>query len=295
MPVSAARLLVLLALSLACWSHPLLAQSAPDVELSKLTLANFFTDGWDQAWSKRPNPGGAPDLALLRVQTNFLARDFRLDFFSQQALNSTKTQTINLFDGSFSYSLNRRFMIQATSYYEWLNSRVANDVEAPSEALGGRLQLIDVPGTSYALNLKFISPTKTLGNDLTTATYSLAGWEDLTPYGLKKVGLYFDLAGDNYVGPHVIGAKETDTAYDVSLAKTWTEPASALQNLTTFVEIFGTTDLGGSYSGKTVVTLTPGFRTSLGHSQILMAGVDLPVSHPRPYNWALRVTYIITF
>jgi len=278
-------------------SHMTHAQSAPTPgpNLSNLTLSNFFTDGWTDAYAKRSNPDGAPDMALLRVSTNFLEREFRLDFLSEQNVNSAKNRTINLADGLIAYGLDRRFMVSVTSNYEWINSRVNNDLSESNIALGSRLQLIDIPGTSLAFNLKATSPAKTLGNDFTTVAYSLAGWQDLTPYGLKKVGLYYSVQGNNYVGPHAIGSKSIDTNYDVSLAKTWTQPDAALQNFTTFAELYSMTDLSGATSGKTVVMLTPGIRSGIGLHQVLMAGVDLPVSHPRPYNWALRVTYIINF
>jgi hypothetical protein len=291
---AAAKVAAILCLILSS-GHPAHAQNTSADNPSDLTLANFFTEGWDQAYDKRSNPDGAPDMALLRVQTNFLEREFRMDFLSEQGVNSTKNQTINLLDGLIAYGLDRRFMVSVTSNYEWIDSRVNNDLDASSVALGGRLQLIDIPGSSYAFNVKVTSPAKTLGNDFTTATYSLAGWEDLTRYGLKKVGLYFDVGADNYIGPHSIGNKTTDGIYDVSLAKTWTQPTSSLQNFTTFAEVFGQTNLSGDESGQTVVTVTPGIRTGIGLHQVLMAGVDLPVSHPRPYNWALRITYIINF
>ncbi len=294
-PATVAKVASVLVLVLAA-TRPVHAQSAPAASLSNLTLSNFFSEGWDQPDVKRPNPGGAPDMALLRVQTNFLEQEFRTDFYSQQDLNSAKNRTINFADALIAYGINRRFMVSVTSNYEWLNSRIPNnDTDAASVAIAGRFQLIDIPGSSYALNVKVTSPAKDIGNDLSTVTYSLAGWEDLTPYGLSRMGLYFDVLGDNYVGPHTIGAKTTDTAYDVSLAKTWTEPNGTLQNFTTFLELYGTTNLSGGESGQTVVTLTPGIRTGIGHNQVLMFGVDLPVSHPRPYNWTPRLTYIINF
>jgi hypothetical protein len=280
--------------------NPVMAQSAPaptpaPAPLSNLTLDNFFTQGWSDAYAKRSDPNGAPDMALLRVQTNFLEREFRVDFASQQNVNSTKFRTIDSADALIAYGLDRRFMLSVTSNYQWDNSRVNNDTDSSSVALGGRLQLIDVPGSSYALNLKVTSPAKEIANDLTTVTYSLAGWQDLTPYGLSRVGLYFDILGDNYVGPRPIGTTATDTAYDISLAKTWTPPDAALQNFTTFAELFGQTNLDGTFSGKTAITLTPGIRTGIGLNQVLMVGVDLPLSHPHANDWALRITYIINF
>jgi hypothetical protein len=270
-------------------------QPSSPQNLSDLTLANFFTEGWSDDYAKRSDPNGAPDMALLRVQTNFLEREFRADFFSEQGVNSTKNETVNVLDGLIAYGLDRRLMLSVTSNFEWIGSRVNNDLDESNDAVAARIQLIDVPGSSYAFNVKVTSPAKTLGNDLTTATYALAGWQDLTKYGLSRVGLYYDVALDSFIGPHTPGAKTTDVAYDVSLAKTWTAPDAALQNFTTFGELFDTTDTSGSFSGRNVMTFTPGIRTGIGHHQVLMAGVDLPVTHPRPYNWALRVTYIINF
>ncbi len=59
----------------ACIVGPPLAIRAPvrAVETtSDLTLWNLFSAGLTEPWSKRPHEGRAPDIALLRVQTNFL-------------------------------------------------------------------------------------------------------------------------------------------------------------------------------------------------------------------------------
>ncbi len=49
-------------------------QEHVDTEPSELTLLNFFSEGWDQDWVKRSRHGRTPDMALLRVTTNFLER-----------------------------------------------------------------------------------------------------------------------------------------------------------------------------------------------------------------------------
>ena len=68
-----------------------------------------------------------------------------------------------------------------------------------------------------------------------------------------------------------------------------------LGNFTTFVEGYGVTSLDGSAKGATAITVTPGIRTTLGHGNVLMAGVDIPVSNPRPESAIYRLTYIINF
>ena len=66
------------------------AQSPTPGQPSNLTFSNFFTEGWNQEWTKRVTPGGAPDMALLHVQTNFLEREFRTDFYNQQNLGQRR-------------------------------------------------------------------------------------------------------------------------------------------------------------------------------------------------------------
>src|SRR5262245_24822196 len=91
-------------LAIGCFTGPLFGQQATDrpefavdqaistgtaagyeVDFEKdsrvdLTLGNFFTVGWNEDFTRRSSEGRAPDLALLRVQTNFMEREFRLNF-----------------------------------------------------------------------------------------------------------------------------------------------------------------------------------------------------------------------
>src|SRR5262245_25213269 len=93
-------------------------ESAP--EPSELTLMNFFTEGWDQDWVKRSRRGRAPDMALLRVTTNFLERELRLDYtYTRQVKNSKKVDHSQFLNGLIAYGLNRRLMIEIISNYQW--------------------------------------------------------------------------------------------------------------------------------------------------------------------------------
>lgn len=164
----------------------------------------------------------------------------------------------------------------------------------------GRLQLVDVPGASYAYNFRVSSPNSGIGNRQTTFTNTLAGWHDLTGLGLKKVGFYYSLQDNAYSGPAKVGTKTNDFAYAGALAKTWTDPhVPLLGSFTTFIEGYGTIDLDGNAHSKTF-NITPGIHTklghdSLGHEHVLMAGVDLPVGNPYPFNATYRVTYVFDF
>ena len=263
---------------------------------SNLALGNFFTEGWNQAYSHRADPDAAPDMALLRVQTNFLEREFRFDFSSQRNIHGPTKKDIDVLDGLVAYSFNRRFMLEAVSSYEWDDYRVGNDMSGAGGAIVARFQLVDIPGSSYALTARASVPDTGIGQEQTTVSFALAGWQDLTRLGLARTGLYFHAQEETYAGPGDAGEKRNDITYAISLAKTWTRPdMPILGNFTTFVEGYGTTNLDGDEKGVTTVTVTPGIRTTLGHGNVLMAGVDIPVSNPHPYGVMYRLTYIINF
>ena len=280
-------------------SMPLAKSHAP-AQLSNLTLANFFTEGWDQEWDKRATPGGAPDMSLLHVQTNFLEREFRSDFYNQQNVSTNKTGHTSFLDGLIAYGLNRRVMLEVVSNYQWNSARSGVDSTGAGGAFVGRVQLVDVPGFSSAYNFRVSEPNAGIGVKQTTVSNALAGWNDLTGLGLKRVGLYYSLQENTYVGAAKVGSKANDISYAAALAKTWTDPLVPLVgNFTTFVETYGSADLDGTANSRTLI-VTPGIHTklghdSLGHEHVLMAGVDLPIVNPYPFNVTYRVTYVFDF
>jgi hypothetical protein len=264
-------------------------------EPSNLTLSNFFTEGWTDAYDKRVTPGGAPDMALLHVTTNFLEEEFRTDYYSQHNMAGDGTKNVQFVDWLIAYSLNRRFMIEALGDYEWKNSRVGDDVAGGGAAAVARLQLVDVPGASYDFNFRVTTPNDGIKVKQTTLSPALAGWNDLTSLGLKKVGLYYSIQDDTYAGPAAPGSKHNDLAYAISLAKTWTEPTTRFfGNFTTFAEFYGTTTLDGD-DQNTELNFTPGVRFLIFPRNVLMAGVDLPLTHPHDFANTWRVTYIFNF
>lgn len=118
----------------------------------------------------------------------------------------------------------------------------------------------------------------------------------MTRFGLKRVGLYYSLQEDTYTGP-ANGSKRNDLAYDVSVAKTWTDRDKG--NFTTFVELYATTNLDGPENERglhyTEVNVTPAIHYNLSRNNVLMFGVDLPVSNPHDFTKTYRLTYIYDF
>jgi hypothetical protein len=271
-------------------------QTAAPGQPSDLTLANFFTEGWDDAWTHRATPDGAPDMSLLHVTTNFLEREERTDFYSQHDVSGAGTRSLDYLDSLIAYGLNRRIMFEALGAYQWNTARSGRERNGLGGAFVTRIQLIDVPGASYAFNFRVSAPNAGIKSPQTTYSPSLAGWQDLSRYGLSRVGLYYSITDNSYVGPPDSNNRRNALGYAVALAKTWTQPTEPLiGNFTTFVEFYGETPLDGAESGNTAIDVTPGIRFNLGHGNIFMAGVDLPVTTPHNFDSTYRLTYIINF
>jgi hypothetical protein len=271
-----------------------------------LTLWNFFTAGWDEEFTRRSSEGRAPDLALLRVQTNFMEREVRINYFFQDNIHSTKRQNIHNLDYLIAYGFNRRFMLEVLGNYEWVEGRGKTlDVSGSAPQLVGRVQLISTSESSYSFNFRVVSPNTGIGEHQTTFSYGFAGFEDLTErLGLYRVGLYTSVLFDTLDGGHDLGARQNDVQYDITLAKTLTPPDTPLVgNFTLFVENFAQTDLDGDHAGRTVATITPGVRFNLGKlpgikfglDNWLIGGVDIPVAGPKPWDATYRFTYIKNF
>ncbi len=173
-----------------------------------LTLANFFTAGWDEDFTRRSSEDRAPDLALLRVQTNFMEREVRVNYFHESNVNSAKTANIDSMDAFIAYAFNRRFMVEVLGNEQWIDGRGKNaDTSGPAERLVGRVQLISTAESSYSFNFQAIIPDPGLGQHQTTLSYGGAGFEDLTHrLGLYRVGLYYSVLFDSLAGPHAVGA-----------------------------------------------------------------------------------------
>lgn len=267
----------------------------PAPTLSSLSLASFFSEGWDQPWSKWPRGEGTPDMSLLRVQTNFLVQLIRFDTTLEGGRTSPAFSQGELVTPTVEYALNRRFMPGFYLNHQWLHGRNGPDNDGSAGGVFGRFQLIENERSSLALNLKMALPDHDLGETLTTWSYALAGWRDLAPLGLGRTGLYYSVQHEMTGGPRGPGTAHNDVACDLSLATTWSSPHATLENFTTFVEAYAKTLLDGGHSGRATTSISPGFRFTLARKHIFMFGVDLPVGGQKPYDETWRFTYIMNF
>jgi hypothetical protein len=265
-------------------------------DLKDLTFLNFFTEGWADPWVHRHRK--TRDMALLRVTTNFLEREFRLDYAGTRHIDGNpRVERTDLLNGLIAYGLNRRIMIEVIANYQWNHHESMPMVDGPGAAFLARFQLVETEVSSFSAQMRVSAPNKAIGQTGTTFSPTLAGWYDLDALlGLPEVGVYYSLTWNNVSGPHTLGAKTNDLGYAFSLAKTWTDAGTpVLGSFTTFLELFVTTDLDGPRGGASAASLTPGVRFWFLPEHSLTLGVDFPVSYPHPYSEVFRITYILNF
>jgi hypothetical protein len=266
-------------------------------ELSDLGILNFFSEGWNEKWVHRHRY--TPDMALLKVTTNFLEQEFRLDYANTQIANNATLVASDFLNGLIAYALNRRFMLEIIANYQWNIKKSGS----PANGAGGgflvRFQLVDNPTQSYDFQVRVSPPNRPIGQTQTSMQYSLSGWQDMHALipALGRFGLYYSFTYENLLGPlPKAGARSNDISYDISLAETWTSSETpVVGNFTTFVEFFGTTDLDGTSTTPTVISVTPGIRFWFVPKNSLTFGVELPLVSTPPFNIIYRLTYILNF
>ena len=142
-----------------------------------LYLLDLFSTGWDEDFTRRDSEDRAPDLALLRVQTNFMEREVRVNYFYENNIHTKTQKNLNDVDYFIAYAFNRRFMLEVLGNDQWVDGRKVPDSSGPSARFVGRLQLISTPESSYTFNFQTIAPDNGIGQHTTTLSYGLAGFE----------------------------------------------------------------------------------------------------------------------
>jgi hypothetical protein len=272
--------------------HPAHPAQMPD-----LGLLDFFTTGWDQPWEHR-HDRYTPDMALLRVTTNALEKELRLDYTHTDVRANPKLESSQFGNALIAYAINRRLMVEVISNAQW--NKDYQQTTTSGSGGGGlvRLMLADTQTSCTSFQFRVTEPNKGLGQTQTTLSYVVASWQDLHAWlpGLGKVGLYESIQYDKLEGPAKAGAKSKGMSADISLAKTWTEASDGpFGKFTTFGEFFATRDLDGPAEGQTVASFTPGIRSWFSKNNSLSLGMDLPLGHRANFYRVLRLTYIFNF
>ncbi|HET8723843.1 MAG TPA: hypothetical protein VFM53_06515, partial [Anaeromyxobacteraceae bacterium] len=159
-------------------------------EPADLGILDFFTNGWSQDWVHRHR--GTRNMALLKVTTNFLERELRVDYAFTSPLDSRYTGQ-SFLNSLVAYAVNRRLMLEVIASYQWNVSDGVVATNGPGAAALLRFQLVDTATASYSAQIRVSAPNKGIGQTQTTIGYYLAGWQDVREWlpALGRVGLYY--------------------------------------------------------------------------------------------------------
>ena len=289
----------------ACVSLPSLAgqpsgsmvEAAPTSTVSDLTLDNFFTEGWDQRFVKRERADGTQDLYLFGVLNAFVEQNARANFSSFSYHNSPAFRSDTLTGVGLSVAMNQRLMLGLSASYQWIDARPGfRSLGGFSEELVAWLQLVSTEHADYAFSFGAQGPNDGIRDPRSHLYFGLSGWNDLTPLGLPKTGLYYSVDEAALAGPALRSGLRNELIYSVALAHAWELPALALvKSFSTFLTASATSALDGTAPNRTNASLTPGLHFDLAGHQELILGVQLPVTSPRGYEANYRLTYIYNF
>ncbi len=263
--------------------RPIVGNFAAERHRKDLAFRNFFSYGWDVAWTEpEEGPDDAPRFRLMRIQRAFWEREIRIVSPFAFGTDGGTADELEV-EMEIELPVNRRFLIELEPAVKGVGlygspwSFAAGDLLVIPQVM-----LYETKGVSFSSGLSVRVPTgsQSVGAGRTGLTPYLAGWTDL---GQRMslhafLGAEFPMAGYGPDRPNAI------FQYAVAMAKTVTPKNTPwFGNLTFFAELNGTSESGGP-SPSTTVTLLPGARWLVFKDFWLAAGYELPLTAARQFD-----------
>jgi len=244
-----------------------------------LSLGTFFTEGWDEPWASPPaGPGGAPRQGWLNTFNGVFYR-LAIGTYGYSHGDNGEQHT-----GTFTAFLpfNRRFELQA----DLPGVSKGDSLGAGDDVFWTRFLLSESESLTQSFNVGFRTPTgdTDIGNGVAAVVpqyeFWSNPWEGLVvrggvgasaPYGhqsIREVNARTLFLGDLGLGYYF-------TPHDM------TPIGDLVWHVTTNLN-HAMDDRGPN---TTTVTFTPGFRTHVGCNWYVLGGVEVPATHPEPFDY----------
>ena len=251
-----------------------------------LSAGSFFTEGWNRPWaSPPPGEGGAPRQGWLNAQDGVFYRlgiatgSFASDFRDNGDQYTGGLTLYTPFDARFEVRLDIPFVVSSREAVgSGYHTHFGDFQIAP------RFLISESTNFTQSFEVTFRTPTgsEQNGNDLSAGTPTWQFWWNPWSKFVLRGGLGFSIPfsdrstiSDAFIGN--LAAGYYFTPHDFTPLGDLVLYLSA--NLSQPID-----DQGGS-SGDTVFTLTPGFRTHLGKDWYLLGAVEVPVTHPKSFDY----------
>jgi hypothetical protein len=258
--------------------------SQPD-RWQPLSLDTFFSEGWDEAWINPPKgSGGAPRQSWLNAFNGVFYRLVNFPFtWSHDGSADSYTASVNLFT-----PLSRRFEV------EWSMPYLVSSPDADGDrrnhvgdfSVTPRVILSESQDFTQSFNLTFRTPTGDLDNHngVASVTPEYEFWWN-TWRGLVVRGGVAMNAPYNHDGVHEAGARTTFLANFAAGYYFTPHDMTPIGDLVWYVSTNLSRPTDNHGPDVTTLSFTPGFRTHIGWNWFLFGGVEVPVTHPEPFDY----------
>jgi hypothetical protein len=249
-----------------------------------LCLETLFTEGWDEPFSAAPlGSGGAPRHGWLNTVDGWFTREWHAGYF----YTDEQTDGSNAHVGIFQYQtpLGRRLWVGIDVPFV-----VAVDGDggaADAEDFGDlmvtpKIKLYDQRDISVTAELGIRIPTGTdvTGGDRTALNPRINVWTDIGCGWSLRGGVGVNVATESSVSPDSVWFS------NLAIGRTITAHEDAPLGDFTYYLSMNVVDETGS-DGHTFVSMTPGMRTHLGDNVFFLAGYEVPVAGPTPFDQRL--------
>ena len=246
-----------------------------------LSYGNLFSAGWDKPWVSPPNgSGGAPRQGWLNAYDGVFYR-LGIAIFGWQHGQSNDAYTGNLINYT---PLSQRFEIQTEIP---MASNTVGQTNFGDFRITPRVILSESKDVTQSFNITFRTPTGNAvnGNGVASITPQYQFWANAWKGLVVRGGAGFTIPYSsefNFFG-------DPPSTFDANLAigyyftpHNFTPIGDMVWYLST--NLSQTIDRRGG-DNSTFVSLTPGFRTHIGQNWYLLGAVEVPVTHPEPYDY----------
>ncbi len=262
-----------------------------------LSLTSFFSEGWDQAWASPVNgSGGAPRQGWIGAADGVFYRLGIGTYSYAHDIGDNGDQHAGAF--TLYTPLSRRFEIRQDIPIV-VNNKGSGSTYNPNfgdYTITPRVILSESQDFTQSFGVAFRTPTGSdvNGNHVAAVTPAYEFWSNPWQKLVVRggVGMFVPYGHDSL---DEVGAR---TAFNANLAAGYylTEHGTvpfgdlvlyAAASLSTLTDSHG--------PNTTTLVFTPGLRTHLSCNWYLLAGIDLPATHPEPYSYQPTVGLMKVF
>ena len=259
-----------------------------------LSLSTFFTEGWNEPFDYPVDgSGGAPRQGWINSLDGVFYRLWFLSYRHTQNFHDNGNQDIARY--TLFAPVSRRFQIRFDVPF-FVSNRGGQNNDYHNNfgdfVISPRFLLSESQDFSQILGVSIRTPTgeKENGNDVTSVTPEYEFWSNVYKAWVMRGGIGTTLPTQSNRGRYSFN-------YNFAIG-TYLTPhdRTPFGDLTLYVAANGLTTLDNRASDVDFFSLTPGFRSHMGHDWYLLGGVEFPLTGPNsasfdyePNVWVMNV------